>query len=144
MIRFLQVNTAKNIPNVKAKTELVNGAPITFDHATLEVSKATGACAYLVKAAENYDGLNAVILPSEGDFEKIAVGEICHAVPVYRGERYATTEVEGSLTAGQRIAAATGKFAASESGDWYYVGEYNDPTGKTMFEIVYDPATADA
>lgn len=140
MIRFLQVNVAKNLPNVKANAELVNGAAVEYDAGTNEVKAATGKCAYLVKAAEVYNGINAVRMPSDGEFEQIVAGAICHLVPVYRGEHYATTEVtKGSLKAGDRIAATAGKFGANESGDWEFVGEYADPTGLTMYEIVYNP-----
>ena len=140
MIRFLQVNTAKNIPNVKAGVELVNGAPVAYNHQTNEVTKAAGACAYLVKAAEVYNGINAVRMPSDGDFEKIVAGAICHLVPVYRGERYATTEVTAAgLNAGDRMNVADGKFVANEGGDWVFAGEYADPTGLTMYEIRFDP-----
>ena len=140
MIRFLQVNVAKNLPNVKAKTELKNGAAVAYNPASNEVENATGKCLYLVKAAEVYNGYNAVRMPSDGEFETIPTGGICHMVPVYVGERYATTEVTADgLTAGARIAASAGKFVASGEGEWQYVGEYADPTGLKMYEIVYNP-----
>ena len=140
MIRFLQVNTAKNIPNVKAAAELKNGQPVAYNPAEGTVAAATGKCAYLVKAAETYNGMDAVRMPSDGAYEKIAAGAICHLVPAYVGEHYATTELTvGSLSAGDRVAADGGKFVANGSGEWIYVGEYADPTGLTMHEIIYSP-----
>jgi hypothetical protein len=140
MIRFLQVNTAKNIPNVKAAAELKNGQPVAYNPAEGTVSAATGKCAYLVKAAETYNGINAVRMPSDGDYEHIPAGAICHLVPAYEGEHYATTEVTvGSLNAGDRVAATGGKFVANTAGEWIFNGEYTDPTGLTMYEIIYSP-----
>lgn len=149
MIRFLQVNVAKNLPNVKAAVELTNGQPVSYDPATGTVDSADGKCAWLVKAAEVYTGEKAMRMPSDGEFEVIAAGAICHLVPVYVGEHYATSQVAGfkgervtdALTAGDRIGADGNYFGANDDGDWIFVGEYNDPTGIRMAEIVYDPIT---
>lgn len=147
MIRFLQVNVAKNLPNVKAAVELTNGQPVSYDPATGTVNNGRGECAWLVKAAEVYNGEKAMRMPSDGDFEVIEAGAICHLVPVYAGEHYATSQVAGfgkgreqaALEPGARIGANGDHFGAKTDGDWILVGEYNDPTGIHMAEIVYDP-----
>ena len=147
MIRFLQVNVAKNLPNVKAAVELVNGQPVSYDPATGTVNSGYGKCAWLVKAAEVYTGEKAMRMPSDGEFEVIAAGAICHLVPVYVGEHYATSQVTGfgkgreqaALEPGDRIGADGYQFGTNADGDWIFVGEYNDPTGIRMAEIVYDP-----
>ena len=151
MIRFLQVNTAKNIPNVKAAVELTNGQPVSYNPVDGTVGAAYGKCCFLVKAAETYNGINAVRMPSDGDYEIIPAGAICHLVPVYAGEHYATSEVTGlrnrmsaGLQPGARMLANGYVFDGAEGGDWIFVGEYADPTGIPMVEVVYDPIATES
>lgn len=145
MLRIIEGHTNKALSVMyTASAALKRGAFVTPDESDLTVGPATGATQYLVDVPKNYDGINSVIEPSDGDFEDIAVGDRVILVPVLIGEKYATSEVtKGSLTAGDKIAATAGKAAASADGDWEYCGEYSDPTGIAMYvvkRVLVEPA----
>lgn len=145
MLRFLQVNTAKNIQILDANTALTRGAGVVKDAATGKVGKATAdTCAFLVDAPVNSDGVNAGGYDDKS-FETIEAGAKCLLVPVYVGERYATTELTlGSLSVGDNLAVSAGKFVAataSKPSNWVYGGTYSDPTGLTMYIIECVPET---
>lgn len=136
MLRFLQVTEGKQIQIVKAGAALKRGAPVTKSVAADTVAAATGDAVFLVDNAPNYNGINAAIIPDDAAFEDIASGALCLAVPVYVGERYATTELTiGSLSKGDKITASSGKFVADADGKWAYGGTYSDPTGLTMYIV---------
>lgn len=137
MLRIVEGHTNKALSVMyTASAAMKRGAFVTPNEADMTVGPATGATQYLVDVSPNYDGCNAAIEPTDGDFEDIKVGDRVILVPVLIGEKYATSEVtKGSLTAGDKIAATAGKAAADEGGDWMYCGEYSDPTGIPMYVV---------
>lgn len=137
MLRIVEGHTNKALSVMyTASAAMKRGAFVTPNEADMTVGPATGATQYLVDVSPNYDGCNAAIEPSDGAFEDIEVGDRVILVPVLIGEKYATSEVtKGSLNAGDKIAATSGKAAADESGDWEYCGEYSDPTGIPMYIV---------
>ncbi len=137
MLRIVEGHTNKALSVMyTASAAMKRGAFVTPNEDDMTVAPATGATQYLVDVSPNYDGINAVIEPTDGAFEDIEEGQRVILVPVLIGEKYATSEVtKGSLTAGDRIAATSGKAAADEDGDWMYCGEYSDPTGIAMYTV---------
>lgn len=137
MLRIVEANTNKALSVMyTASAAMKRGAFVTPDESNMTVGPATGATQYLVDVAPNYDGINAVIEPTDADFEDIKEGDRVILVPVLIGEKYATSEVDkGSLNAGDKISATSGKAAANASGDWVYCGEYSDPTGIKMYTV---------
>lgn len=137
MLRIVEGHTNKAVSVMyTASAAMKRGAFVTPDESDLTVGPATGPTCYLVDVAPNYDGINAVIEPNDGAFEDIEEGQRVILIPVLLGEKYATSEVtKGSLNAGDKIAATSGKAAADENGDWVYCGEYSDPTGIAMYTI---------
>lgn len=140
MLRYLQVLKDKPIQILEAGSALTRGGCVAKDYATGKVGAATAAGGFfLVDNAPNYDGINAVIAPTDADFENIASGALCLFTPTFVGERYATTELTlGSLAVGDALKASGGKFVAGASGDsceWVYGGPYADPTGLTMYIV---------
>lgn len=140
MIRFINVNEGKNLLLRKASETMTRGMAVTLNYANETVGKATATTdIYLVDVDANYNGINAVIAPTDGSFEDIAVDQMVILVPAYVGERYATTELTiGALTKGALLKAAAGEFVAAVSNDvceWCYGGTYSDATGKTMYVV---------
>ena len=145
MIRFLMVDEGKPIHQCKAGAELKRGAPVVKDADGATVTSATnGLGEFLVDVAPNYDGVNAIVEPTDGMFENIVENQTVLVIPTQPGERYATTEVTvGGLTAGDALVATSGKFAkagATTNYIWVYRGEYNDPTGKMYIIERVNPA----
>jgi len=145
MLRFLQVNEKKPIPILVAGEALTRGMAVTQDYADNTIKKATATSGFfLVDNAPNYDGLNAVYSPTDGSFETITSGAKALLIPVYVGERYATTELTiGTLTKGASIKSSAGKFVAAVANDvceWVYGGTYSDPTGLTMYVVECVPS----
>lgn len=135
MIRTLQCIDHKNIPVVTASADLKRGAIVTKT-ADNKVANASAAGFGFVDITPNYDGINAVIIPSDGAFEDIKSGALCLYIPVHSGERYATSECAEGLAVGDKIGMGeNGKFAASESGEFVYGGIYDDPTGIKMYIV---------
>ena len=141
MIRYLQVVQGKPIRHLKAAAALTRGAVVAQDVKAGTVSAATGTGDYLLDVDPNYDGLNAVINPTDGEFENIDNGADVLVIPALFGERYATTEVTAAgLAVGDPLVAKAGKFekavqgAADVTYHWVYGGTYDDPTG-TMYII---------
>lgn len=140
MLRYLQVQKDKPIQILEAGAALKRGGCVVKDYTDDTVDPATADSGFfLVDNAANYDGINAVIAPTDADFENIASGALCLVVPTYVGERYATTELTiGSLSKGDALIASGGKFVAgvqSDVCDWVYGGTYADPTGLTMYIV---------
>lgn len=135
MIRTLQAITHKNIPVVTAAANLKRGAIVnkTVDN---KVNNATVAGFGFVDITPNYDGINAVVMPADEDFENIKNGALCLYIPVHSGERYATSECAEGLTVGDKLGVGdNGKFAKNESGEFVYGGIYDDPTGIKMYIV---------
>lgn len=136
MIRNLVVTTNKHIREVKADVNMKRGAAAEINYATDEAVLASSDDCFLVDVSKNYNGVNAVVDPSDADFEDIKAGSIVLLIPVFPGERYATTEVTNgaSLEIGASLTATSGKFVAGE-GKWAFMGKYSDPTGLDMYII---------
>ena len=137
MLAYLQVDELKPIRIVTASEALTRGAVVAPGSTDKTVAKATATTGYgLVDIQKNYNGINAVIEPSDADFESIASGSLCLYIPLYPGERFATTEVTTtSLSAGDKVKATSGKFAKDSSGNCVYRGTYANPWGLDMYII---------
>lgn len=137
MFAKLQYNELKPVMIVKASADLVNGAPVSYAPATGTVGVATGADPmYVVTSAQKFEGINAVIEPSDDMLEEIKNGELCLRIPLERGDRFATTEVSGTPALGDKLTATSGKFAkASTGGNCAYCGTYDNPWGLAMHII---------
>lgn len=140
MVRNLSVITSKNIPIAVAGENMTRGMAVVQNHADGTVKKANGEDEiFLVDVAMNYDGINAVVNPTDKDFETIKTGDKVLLIPVQFGESYATTEVTATgLGKGDYLKTAAGKFIKATTGDktgFVYADPYSDPTGLTMYEI---------
>ena len=88
MIRDLQVNTAKPVSILMAKENLTRGMAVSYDAATGKVEKATALTGFgFVDVSPNYDGINAAITPTDGDFEPVAKDSYCLFKSYCSGER---------------------------------------------------------
>lgn len=140
MLRTLQGHTGKPLPIYEAGEAMTRGCPITIDYASDKVYKATeNTGVFLAEVAYSYDGINAVVAPSDADFEPITKGQKVICYPNYVGESFATSEVApGTMVKGAYIKAVDGKFVAASAGEkseWVYGGSYSDPTGIEMWKI---------
>lgn len=148
MLRYLQVLKDKPIQILPALGDLTRGAPVGKDYVDGGVFPAgtseTITATYLVDNAPNYDGINAVIAPTDADFEEIKEGDLCLLVTTFEGERYATTEVDQEYLVGTPLKAVGGEFQAAAVGAtyaWVYGGPYADPTGLPMHIIERVPVS---
>lgn len=137
MIRFLSVTEDKNLPIRKASAEMKRGAAIVVNHVDDTVAPASAETGiFLVDVAPNYDGINAVITPNDSAFEKIEAGQNVISIPVYVGERFATTECADGLSMGAGLKAEAGEFVAADGAyEFVFKGEYSDPTGLKMYIV---------
>ena len=140
MLRYLQVQKDKPIQILPAGEDLIRGACVVKDYERGVVNNASGHSCFIVDNAPNYDGINAVIAPTDADFENIAQDALCLLVPAREGDRYATTEVDiqGGIDVGTPLVADDGMFVPASNGDtyeWVYGGTYNDPTGLNMYVV---------
>ena len=88
MIRFLQVNTAKNIQILDASVAMTRGACVVKNPATGKVGLATADSGFfLVDSPDNSDGVNASGV-NDKSLETIAEGAKCLLVPVYVGDLF--------------------------------------------------------
>ena len=136
----VQFNELKPRMICTANEALVNGAPVAYTAATRKLAKATAATKYVVTNAKNYDGINAVMEPTDAEHEAIASGDLCIRVPLEIGDVFATTEVTTTnLSVGDPITVATGKFAKdtaqTPAGGMVYLGTYDNPWGLNMYMI---------
>lgn len=147
MLRKLNVVSDKPDQFAVTSAQLTNGMVVSKDYATGKISAATGAGDYFVEAQKNYDGLNAVVAPTDGDFETIKSGETAILIPTYVGERYATSACATGLTVGDPLTVTSGAFAKqsakSAAYQWVYGGTYSDPTG-TLYIVEKIPASTTA
>lgn len=140
MLRYLQVNEKKPLALMKAGAAMKKGAAIVKDYTDGTVDNATATDGiFLVDKANNYDGINAIIPQNDGGYEDIKEGEIVITIPLYVGERYATSELTvGSLNVGDLLKASAGKFVAGTTNDvcnFVYQGEYDDPCGIKLYIV---------
>ena len=141
MLRTLQGHIGKPLPIYTAGEAMTRGCPITVDYANDKVYKATaGRGVFLAEVAYSYDGINAVVAPTDADFEDIKKGQLVICYPDYVGESFATSEVSpGTMNKGAYLTAVDGKFVAASAGDeseWVYGGRYSDPTGIEMWKVI--------
>lgn len=141
-----ELNVVANKPRQFAVTSaaVTNGMVVAKNYATETIAAATGAGDYFVEAQKNYDGINSVVAPTDGDFETIASGAAAILIPTYVGERYATSACATGLTKGDPLTVSNGSFVEQASGtyQWVYGGTYADPTG-TLYIVEKVPvATA--
>lgn len=141
MIRELQVVANKPITLITTSEAMKRGAVIVEDYKTETVKNATSGATdiYFVDVEPTYEGINAVVEPTDGNWENIEAKAEVKKIPLFVGERYATTElVENfgtALAKGDYLKADGGKFVKGENGDVciaVYMGEYADPTGLSM------------
>lgn len=133
----VQYNELKPRMLCVANEALVNGAPVAYTPATRKVAKATAVTKYVVTNAKNYDGINAVMEPTDAEHEAIASDSICIRVPLELGDVFATTEVTATgLAAGNYIGVSAGKYVKStDATNLVYLGKYDNPWGLDMYEI---------
>lgn len=140
MFAIVQYNELKPRAICTANEDLTNGAAVAYDASTRKLSKATGASHYVVTNAKNYDGINAVMEPTDAEHEEIASGDLCIRVPLQIGDIFATTEVTVTgLSAGDAVIPSAGKYikddAQSSTSGLVYLGEYENPWGLNMYLI---------
>lgn len=134
MLRFLQVNEHKPLELVRAGEDMTKGAAVVMDYTDNTVNKATATDGiFLVDRANDYNGINSIIPQNDAGYEAIKSGDLVIRIPAYVGERYATSELtKGEMSVGDYVKASAGKFVAAATSDtceWIYGGEYDDPTG---------------
>lgn len=141
MLRYLQVTEDKPVKITTVSVDTKRGAPVITDFTDDSLAPATADTGiYFADVAKNYDGINAIIEPTDGDFESIkAGGKVLRVVPA-PGDRYATTEVTATgLNKGDPLVASAGKFVKAASGKDYefvYGGTYADPSVEVASHIV--------
>lgn len=136
----VQAHEMKPLMNCVAVANLVSGAPVKYE-APKHLNYANANSDYIVVAAENFNGLNAVIEPTDAYFDKIKEGDLCLRFPFEVGDVIATTEVEapesGELV-GIGMHVENGKFVEGFDGDnpeYVCLGIYDNPWGLEMYKI---------
>lgn len=140
MLRYLQVTENKPVKICDVSADVKRGAPVAVDFTDGTIGPATADIGiYLVDVAKNYDGINSMIEPTDGDFEDIKAGGKALRVNPLFGERYATTEVTAAgLARGDGLVASAGKFVKADTGKDYefiYDGTYDDPSVGTSYIV---------
>ena len=140
MFAIVQYNELKPRAISVASEAMVNGAAVAYNPATRKLSKATGASHFVVTNAKNYDGINAVMEPTDAEHETIASDDLCIRVPLQLGDIFATTEVTTtSLSAGDPVIPSAGKYikdtAQTSTSGLVYLGTYENPWGLNMYMI---------
>lgn len=140
MFAEVQINELKPRAICVANEALTNGAAVAYDPATRKLAKASGASHYVVTNAKNYDGINAVMEPTDAEHETIASGALCIRVPLELGDIFATTEVTTTgLSAGTAVIPSAGKYvkdtAQTSTSGLVYLGAYENPWNLDMYMI---------
>lgn len=140
MIRELETVQGKPVELLLTSAAVKKGAPVDVDSEDQTV-KATedGLGTKLVDINPTYEGIFAIVEPTDADFEDAAAGVRVRVIQTLPGEMYATSELDtATLKAGDPLKATNGKFVKAESGAsaWEYRGIYSDPTGIKMGTIV--------
>lgn len=136
----IQINELKPRMICTANEALVNGAPVAYTAATRKLAKASDASHYVVTNAKNFDGINAVMEPTDAEHETIESGALCIRVPLELGDVFGTTEVTTtSLSAGDPVIPSAGKYvkdtADTSTSGLIYLGKYDNPWGLDMYAI---------
>lgn len=140
MIRELETVQGKSVELLLTSAEVTKGAPIAIDYSDETVAPATaGLGTLLVDINPVYEGLTAIVEPTDADFETVKEGTRVRVIQTLPGEMYATSELtKGDLTEGDPLKVTSGKFVKAEATNgyaWVYRGEYSDPTGIAMYRI---------
>lgn len=140
MIRELKTTQNKSVSLLHTSAVVKKGAPVDIDFED-DTVKATedGLGTLLCDVNAKYEGINAILLPTDAEFEEAAVGELVRVINTRLDEMYATSELDtGTLQKGDPLKAVNGKFVKATSGAyaWKYDGTYSDPTGIKMGKIV--------
>ena len=132
----VQAHEMKPIMNCYANEDMVNGAPAAYT-AYGKLAKANAETKYIVVSAENFDGINACIEPTDADHETIKAGALCLRFPMEVGDVIATDQITATgLNIGDALVPAAGKFVKSESATAYvYGGAYENPWGLDMHRV---------
>lgn len=141
MFAEVQINELKPRMICVANGALKNGMPVTYAATSTArtLTKATADTPYIVTNAKNFDGINAIIEPTDAEHEDIADGALCIRVPLELGDLFATTEVTpGNAAVGATFGvSSSGKYAASNSGKFVFHGAYENPWGLDMYTLEY-------
>lgn len=140
MIRYLKTVQGKPVSIMVAGSKITKGAPLTQDFTDDTVDPAaTGLGLYLADIEATYEGINAIVNPTDDSFETAAAGARVLVIPTIPGESYATTELTATgLAKGDALVATSGKFVKAGTSTkyaWVYGDTYSDPTGLTMYKI---------
>ena len=140
MFAIVQYNELKPRAISVANEALTNGAAVTYNPATRKLAKATGASHFVVTNAKNFDGINAVMEPTDAEHEEIKQNDLCIRVPLQLGDIFATTEVTVTgLSAGDAVIPSAGKYikdtAQTSTSGLVYLGAYENPWGLNMYMI---------
>lgn len=140
MIRELMTVQGKPVELLLTSAAVKKGAPIDVDSSDQTVKHtADGLGTKLCDINATYEGINAIVEPTDDAFEDAEAGVRVRVIQTLPGEMYATSELDtASLAAGDKLKAVAGKFVKAESGAyaWEYRGVYADPTGIKMGKIV--------
>ena len=148
MLRHLQSYVGKNIDSMcTAEVAMKRGMVVTKDHATKQVSLATGTKkVYFVDRGLVNDPLldfMGTLSEYEDVLENIKVGEFVNLEPVQTGERYATDAFDGidaDFAPGTYLTVVAGKFkkaAVDEETQFESIGFVDDNGHKLLgVEIV--------
>lgn len=140
MFKEVQINELKPRMICVADGALVNGAPVTYTAASTgrKLAAANADTPYVVTNAKNYDGINAVMEPTDAEHEAILNGELCIRVPLELGDLFATTEVTaGSAAVGDKFGVSSGKYVANANGKFVFHGAYENPWNLEMYTLEY-------
>lgn len=141
MIRELETVQNKPVELLLTSATVTKGAPIAIDYADETVAAETaGLGTLLVDINPVYEGINAIVEPTDGEFETAETGTRVRVIHTLPGEMYATSEITADdLTEGDPLKVTAGKFVeatpASDAYAWVYRGPYSDPTGIEMHRI---------
>ena len=140
MFAIVQYNELKPRAICEASEAMTNGAPVAYTASTRKLSKATGASHYVVTNAKNYNGINAVMEPTDAEHETISTGDLCIRVPLQLGDIFATTELTTTnLSAGDAVIPSAGKYvkdtAGTSASGLVYLGTYDNPWDLKMYLV---------
>ena len=137
MIRELMTVQNKPVELLLTSAAVKKGAPIDVDSEDQTVKHtADGLGTKLCDINATYEGLNAIVEPTDDAFEKAEAG--VRVIQTLPGEMYATSELDTeTLQAGDKLQAKGGKFVKATAGQYAYEyrGIYSDPTGIKMGKI---------
>ena len=140
MIRELETVQNKPVELLLTSAVVKKGAPIDVDSEDQTVKTTEdGLGTKLCDVNAKYEGIYAIVDPTDGEFEEAAVGERVRVIQTLPGEMYATSELDTeTLQAGDPLKAEAGKFVKATAGQYAYEyrGVYSDPTGIKMGKIV--------